>query len=151
MMAGRREPAPEVLSFTGPDNIFVKWIVDGLIEGGKGNLHGWEQLPQDNRDVFEVIYVNNNNLEAVTDGFYLTRDKGIQLFLNMGAGAIIYQGLPSANGEVYICYHGDSLGMRTLEMTSDAIKEEMLVDLNEAFKMLSKNMDEGFAASITWP
>jgi hypothetical protein len=126
------------LNWLGVDSIWTQNLDQGLITGGTGKLHAWEWLQQYRNDVFD-IYAQQGVETA--NGFYLTRENTIQLFLSLGCAAVVYQGIPDNEGNVWIDYHGDSIGMRPLAVTPYHIQAEVFTDLTEAFKMLTDQFE----------
>lgn len=137
--AGRPEGTQPYLPYFGEGGIFERYLSEVIIEGGKGKLHSCEVLPQFTFDVFEAI--EHQGIGSTKSGFYLSPDNIPQLFINMGMGAVIYEGLPSSTGKVTFDYYGDSTGLRAFDVTPYHIKAELLNDLNEAFKMLTQVME----------
>lgn len=145
--SGSQEPSTEEerrpkLPFVGPHGVFARYLDSKLIDGGFGEvvLHK-ELLPTFDYDVRNLIeHVGIGNVKS---GFYrYSNEPGTagmgQLFMNLGSGAVLYEGLPFNDGRVFVDYYGDTLGLRNLDITPYTIKVELLSDLNEAFKMLTK-------------
>lgn len=127
------------MPWLGKGGIFERYLSPNIIEGGKGILQGYEFLPQFSYAVREII--NHQGIGVTKSGFYISENNELELFINLGAGAVIYEGLPSANGKLTFDYYGDAVGLRSLELTPYHIQAELLHDLNEAFKMLTQQME----------
>jgi hypothetical protein len=138
--AGRpAELGQAYLPYFGEGGIFERYLSPNLIENGKGTIQAFGDLKQYSYDVFEMI--KHAGIGEVRTGFYLSPENQIQLFVNLGMGAVIYEGLPSSQGKVTFDYYGDALGLRGFDVTPYHIKAELLRDLNEAFKMLTQEME----------
>lgn len=130
------------LPFTGEHGIFCRYLDSKLILDGKGDVvPDGEFLGRFESDVHELL--KHAQVSQLRNGFYNWGQGGKeQLLINLGCGAIIYEGLPRNDGEIWLDYHGDQLGLRKFDITPHAVKAEILQDLNEAFKMLVKYQAE---------
>lgn len=127
------------LPYFGEGGIFERYLSPNLIENGKGVIQASDDFRQWQHDIFEAI--DHMGIGNVESGFYMSPANQIQLFINLGMGGVIYEGLPSSNGKITLDYYGDALGLRGFDVTPYHIKAELLKDLNEAFKMLTQEME----------
>lgn len=129
---------PQPLPFLGEHGIFCRYLSSGTIDGGKGRLYAEDDvLPHRVGSPRELIAANG--AANVPSGFY--NDSGDKhLYVSLGIGAVLYEYLPCNTGKISIDYYGDTLGLRSLDVTPHAVKAEILQDLNEAFKMLTAEM-----------
>lgn len=141
------EPAPQQdrhppLPFSGTNGIFCRYLDSKLILDGKGDVvPDKDILPTFEQSVHE--FLKHAQPSQLRSGFYNWGQGGKeQLFISLGCGAILYEGLPANDGEIWLDYYGDQLGLRMLVVTPHHIKAEILQDLNEAFKMILKYQAE---------
>ena len=127
-----------VLPFKGEHGILTRYLSKDVVSQGKGVLEAYKHLKVFDYDVEESIA--HAGVENTETGIYHDSDHDIpyKLFVNMGCGAIIFEGLPKNNDRILVNYYGDTLGFRDLDITPFPIASEFLRDLNEAFKMMQK-------------
>jgi hypothetical protein len=125
------------LPFTGEHGIFTRYLSEDAIVTGKGKIskpHG-TILPIFGDNVFEAY---QHYGVGTASGFYEAEDGTRHLLISMGSGVVLYSGLPSYNGQVWLDYFGDTAGLRKIDVVPQYVRAELLQDLNEAFKMLTK-------------
>jgi hypothetical protein len=130
------------LPFLGEWGIFCRYLDSKMILGGKGVVRpNKDYLPTFEDDFHR--FAKYMPIGEIKSGFYNFGKGGQeQLFLNLGVGAILYEGLPDNEGKIMIDYYGDQLGLRSFDITPHQIKAEILGDLNDGFKMLTQYIGE---------
>jgi hypothetical protein len=136
-MAERMPRKNPVLPYKGEGGILSRYLSSSMIDGGRGDLSLLKGIKSFGTDVWESV--DHLGVEHTETGVYTKLGATTStLFVNLGSGAVIFEGLPDNDGPVKINYYGDTIGFRDLDITPFPIAAEILRDLNEAFKMMQK-------------
>jgi hypothetical protein len=122
-------------AFIGPQSIFVGNLNSETVQGGKGRLgKGVAGLIRWQED---AVWIEESRLKSWPSGFYQNRDtKATQLLINTERAAILIDGLPNPNAQVFVMRYGMKIGFEPVAALPMLERTRVLAYLDTKFKAL---------------